>query len=144
MAGCSCSYPPLRPFRKWRELPAKTVWLIEIQMSISSVRAYILTRRRSGEGDGAGREEGRDVNAECFSCRDVENGRRIAPMFALEFCRPKDLKFQGCLRSCQCCFITMLSGNTAGPVPLVKIRTGSLPRTLPLPPLPPSPFPPPR
>lgn len=38
------------------------------------------------------------MNAECFSCplRDVENGRRIAPMFALEFCSvDEDLKLQG-------------------------------------------------
>lgn len=71
-------------------LPEKTR-LIEIQMSISSVRAYILTRNgERGQGRAA-------VNAECFSCPDVENGRRIAPMFALEFWS-EDLESQGCLR----------------------------------------------
>lgn len=58
---------------------------------------YCRTRERErGEG-GRGAERWRN---ECgvllVSLRDVENGRRIAPMFALEFCSvDEDLKLQG-------------------------------------------------
>lgn len=47
--------------------------------------------------------------------RDVENGRRIAPMFALEFCSvDEDLKSpQGCTSClvCRCCFIAVGQAN---------------------------------
>lgn len=69
--------------------------LIEIQMSIWRRYEHILGTTTMG-ARGAGR-----WHSECgvllVSLRDVENGRRIAPMFALEFCSvDEDLKLQGC------------------------------------------------
>lgn len=79
----------------------RRAWLIEIQMSISSVRAYILTRRRGEE------------RSECgvlFVSWMSKTVAWIAPMFALEFCRPGWMARVPRLPStCQCCFITTLS-----------------------------------
>lgn len=60
---------------------------------------YCRTRERGQEESRRGR--GKRWRNECgvllVSLRDVENGRRIAPMFVLEFCSvDEDLKLQGC------------------------------------------------
>lgn len=52
-------------------------------------------RKRDEGGRGAERWRN-ECGVLLVSLRDVENGRRIAPMFALEFCSvDEDLKLQG-------------------------------------------------
>lgn len=69
----------------------RRAWLIEIQMSISSVRAYILTRRRGEE---------RSEFAECFSCRGCRKRSPGSRPCLLSNSAGLDgwLEFQGCLR----------------------------------------------
>lgn len=69
-------------------------------VNLEKVRAHIAERERDQEESQRGR--GKRLRNECgvllVSLRDVENGRRIAPMFVLEFCSvDEDLKLQGCV-----------------------------------------------
>lgn len=96
----------------------RRAWLIEIQMSISSVRAYILTRRRGEE------------RSECgvlFVSWMSKTVAWIAPMFALEFCRPMDGSSSKAAFVLSMLFYNHAFGNISRYASSLKIRTGSPP-----------------